>query len=174
MVLAICVVVGAPVGVVLRPDPSPYGVLGTSSVGPVTVGMDMQDVVTHFGQPDEKETVNFGGGPAPQVDWIWYFSGEEGAFRLQFDTRRDAVTGYVSNTARLATRSRGTIGRSFSPISQRYGDRLKPPPVGSPTEASDVLMLSENEPGTYPALTFFVDNGYIESISGGVFQAAGE
>jgi len=60
------------------------------------------------------------------------------------------------------------------PISQRYGDRLKPPPVGSPTEASDVLMLSENEPGTYPALTFFVDNGYIESISGGVFQAAGE
>ncbi len=78
----------------------PTGVLGTSSVGPVRVGMPSEQVEALFGPPERKEEVNFGGDEtAPQIDWIWDF--DDGEFRLQFETQGETVTGYVSNTAQL-------------------------------------------------------------------------
>ena len=145
----------------------PTGVLGTSSVGPVTVGMPSEQVEALFGPPERKEEVNFGQGPAPQIDWIWNF--EDGEFRLQFETQGGTVTGYVSNTAELATKSGVSVGDSFDLIRDEYGDQLEESVIG---EGS--YLLSDGEPGTHPALTFSVEGDTIVSISGGEFQPAGE
>ena len=59
----------------------PTGVLGTSSVRPVRVGMPSEQVEGLFGPPECKEELHLGGqGPAPQIDWIWDF--DNGEFRL--------------------------------------------------------------------------------------------
>ena len=83
--------------------------LPPSSVGPVRVGMPSEQVEALFGPPERKEEVNFGGDEtAPQIDWIWDFEDDE--FRLQFETQGGTVTGYVSNTAQLATKSGVSVG----------------------------------------------------------------
>ena len=149
------------------PAKGPTGELGTSSVGPVKVGMPSEEAEKLFGRPDRKEPVNLGGGPAPRIDWIWDL--DEGEFRLQFETKRGTVTGYVSDTAQLATKSGVSVGDSFALIRDEYGDQLEESMVG---EGS--YLLSEGEPGSYPALNFSVEGDTISSISGGEFQAAGE
>ncbi len=150
------------------PEPTgPSGVLGTEGVGPVTVGMTQDEVEELFGPSDRTETVNFGAGATPQIDWIWSFG--DGDLRLQFETDGDTLTGYRCDTAQLATSSGLSVGDSFDPIEERYGDQLEGAPIGE-----GLYLLSENEPGTYPALTFEVGDGVIRSISGGVPQAAGE
>lgn len=158
-----------------RPQPSqepagPTGALRPNGVGPVEVGMSAAEAEELFGSPDRKQTVNFGQGDAPQVDWIWSF--DDGDFRLQLETAGDTVTGYVSETSQLATTSGSTVGDSFSSIRERYGDQLEEPVVGG--EDGTTYLLSEGKPGTYPALTFFLDGDTIASISGGEFQAAGD
>lgn len=146
----------------------PTGVLGTSSVGPVRVGMPSEQVEALFGSPERKEEVNFGGDEtAPQIDWIWDLG--DGEFRLQFETQGGTVTGYVSNTARLATKSGVSVGDSFDLIRDQYGDQLEESVIGE-----GAYLLSEGEPGSHPALTFSVDEDTITSISGGEFQPAGE
>jgi hypothetical protein len=151
------------------PEPTgPSGALGTDSVGPVTVGMPSEEVEALFGQPDRKETVNFGQGAPPQIDWIWTF--DDGEFRLQFETDDGTITGYVSETSELATVSGVSVGDSFGPIRDRYGDQLERPVIAG--ESS--WLLSDNEPGTYPALTFELDGDTVTSIKGGEPQAAGE
>lgn len=129
--------------------------------------MPSEEVEALFGPPDRKEAVNFGGGPAPQTDWIWDF--DDGEFRLQFETEGGTVTGYVSNTAQLATKSGVSVGDSFDLIRDQYSDQLEESMVG---EGS--YLLPEGESGTYPALTFSVEGETISSISGGEFQPAGE
>jgi hypothetical protein len=62
-----------------------------------------------------------------------------------------------------------SVGDSFDLIRDEYGDQLEESMVG---EGS--YLLSEGEPGTYPALTFTVEGDAITSISGGKFQPAGE
>jgi hypothetical protein len=155
-----------------KPKPAeargPTGPLGTSSVGPVNVGMPSEQVEGLFGRPERKEEVNLGQGPAPQVDWIWTFDdGEE--FRLQFETEKGTVTGYVSDTSELATKSGVKVGDPFSLIRDEYGGQLEESMVG---EGS--YLLSEGEPASYPALTFSVEEETITSIGGGAFQPAGE
>ncbi len=146
----------------------PTGVLGTSSVGPVRVGMPSEQAEALFGPPERKEEVNFGGDEtAPQIDWIWDFG--DGEVRLQFETENGTVTGYVSDTAELSTKSGVSVGDSFDLIRDQYGDQLEESPVGE-----GAYLLSEGEPGSYPALTFSVEGDTISSISGGEFQAAGE
>lgn len=150
------------------PPTGPTGVLGTEGVGEATVGMTQADVEDQFGTPDRTETVNFGAGAAPQIDWVWTF--DDGDLRLQFETEGDTLTGYRCETAQLATSSGLTVGDSFDPIAERYGDQLEEAPIGE-----GLYLLSEGEPGTYPALTFEVTNaGVVRSIGGGVPQAAGE
>ena len=61
------------------------------------------------------------------------------------------------------------VGESFDPIAERYGDQLEEAPIGE-----GLYLLSEDQPGSYPALTFEVADGIVRSISGGVPQAAGE
>jgi hypothetical protein len=150
------------------PEPTgPYGVLGTEGVGPVTVGMAQEEVEELFGAAGRTETVNFGSGAAPQIDWIWSF--DDGDLRLQFETDGDTLTGYRCDTAQLATSSGLSVGESFDPIAERYGDQLEEAPIGK-----GLYLLSGDEPGSYPALTFEVMDGIVRSISGGVPQAAGE
>lgn len=150
------------------PEPvGPTGALGTSSVGPVEVGMEGGDVEDVFGPPDRKEPVNFRGPRGTSGGWIWEF--DDGDFRLQFETGAETVTGYVSETAELATRSGITIGDSFEPIRNEYGDELEESVIGE-----EIYVLSEGAPGTYPALSFALAGDEITSISGGEPQAAGE
>lgn len=56
-VLVCCVALSVLAGVLLLPDRGPHGVLGTSSVGPVTVGMDTQTVEPAF-RPTRREGVS--------------------------------------------------------------------------------------------------------------------
>jgi hypothetical protein len=94
---------------------------------------------------------------------------------LQFETTGGTVTGYQSGTANVATASGAKVGASFAPIQEKYGDQLEKSPIGAPTKGDDgIWLLSENEPGSYPALSFAVEGGVITNISGGEFQAAGE
>lgn len=155
-----------------RPPPpapaKPYGILGTSGIGTVQVGTGSERVERAFGAPPRKEPVNFGGGPAPQIDWIWSYP--DGELRLQFETRNGTVTGYVCKTSNFSTSSGAKVGSPFSSIRARYGDQLTESPIGGP----GAWVLSEGEPGTFPALLFTVDNDAITSISGGEPQPAGE
>ena len=54
-------------------------------------------------------------------------------------------------------------------VRDQYSDQLEESMVG---EGS--YVLSEGEPGTYPALTFSVEADTISTISGAEFQPAGE
>lgn len=146
---------------------TPSGALGTSGVGPVTVGVSQDEVEQVFGAPDRKQTVNFGGGEAPQIDWIWDY--DDGELRLQFETGGNTLTGYQADTAQLATSSGYTVGSPFEPIAEEYGDQLEEAAIGE-----GLYLLSEDAPGTYPALTFAVRGGTITSIGGGEPQAAGD
>ena len=155
------------------PPAGPSGVLGTGGVGSAQIGMSAEEVEARFGPPPRKEEVNFSAGPAPQIDWIWSFA--DGELRLQFDTRSGTFTGYVCDTANFATVSGFKVGGPFASLRQRYGDQLTESPIGAPAENGDGLwVLSDGEPGSYPALTFSVDDDVITAISGGEPQSAGE
>ena len=149
----------------------PTGELGTSSVGEVRIGMEMDEVEAAFGRPDSEEEVSFGGpgSEAPQIDWVWDLSG--GEFVLQFQTSDDTVTGYRSFSADLATADGFTVGTPLSEVEQRYGDELREGLIGSGT-----LLLSEGKPGTYPGITFAANSpkGPIVAIEGGELQPAGD
>jgi hypothetical protein len=155
------------------PPAGPSGALGTNGVGSAQIGMSAEQVEARFGAPPAKEEVNFGGGPAPQIDWVWSFP--DGDLRLQFDTSSGTLTGYVCDTANFATVSGFKVGSPFSGLRERYGDQLTESPIGGPAENGDGLwVLSDGEAGTYPALTFGVEDDVIASISGGEPQSAGE
>lgn len=145
----------------------PYSDLGTSSVGPVKVGMSMSQVRALFGKPDRTQEVSFAAGKAPQVDWIW--GPQTTGFHLQFETKHNTVTGYSCRDPKLHTSSGFRVGDPFSRVQARYGDQLRPAPVGQ-----GAFLLSEGKPGTYPALTFGVLDGKIAEIAGGLFQPAGD
>lgn len=160
----------APGEVEAAPTEGPIGPLGTSSVGPVRLGMDMKEVEELFGKPDDKEEVSFGGPgvPAPQVDWVWDLPG--GEFRLQFETGGGTMTGYRSFSTELETEDGFTVGDSAAKVRQRYGNELGRPAIGE-----GGALLSEGEKGTYPAITFaFDEHGEILAIEGGQLQPAGD
>ena len=152
----------------LAPPAGPVGPLEAGSVGQVELGMTPDQVEHLFGAPDRKEDVNFSASPTPpQVDWIWSYP--DGDFRLNFETAGETVTGYSSETTELETTSGVAVGDSFAPIEERYGEQLVPAPIGT-----DAFVLSEGEPGSYPALTFSLQGDAIIAIRGGEPQSAGE
>lgn len=151
------------------PEPAggPYGILGTSAIGPVKIGMTEDEVRALFGEPHEVTTVNLGDGPAPQISWTWNLQG--GDVILKFATATGQLAQYHVTTPVLATASGVRVSDSIAPILQRYGDQLQPGPFG------DSLVLSENEPGSQPALVFYLEGETITNITGGdIFQPAGE
>jgi hypothetical protein len=132
-------------------------------------------VLAHFTAPASKEEVNFGGGPTPQIDWIYNLSG--GTLRLQFDVGSGSnnLTGYTTDSPALKTRSGYGIGTPISTVKSAYGDQLSDAPFGSGCDdRRGGCLLSEGAPGTIPGLIFTYDNGLITDISGGELQAAGE
>lgn len=149
----------------------PYGALGTSSVGPVTFGMTMDEAEEKFGKPDDEQEVSFAGPgvDAPQVDWVWNTKG--GEFRLQFETKKNTVTGYRNFSPELTTEDGFGVGTPIDEVNEKYGDLLRDGLIGSGTR-----LLSEGEPGTYPGITFAYDekSGEIIAIEGGMLQPAGD
>lgn len=149
----------------------PYGELGTSSVGPVEIGMNEKQVEAIFGKPDEEQEVSFAGPgvEAPQLDWVW--DTPDGEVRLQFQTSDGTVTGYRSFSTELATASGYTVGTPAAEIEAKWGDKLGESPIGTGT-----LMLSEGDKGTWPAIVFAIDDksGDVMAIEGGLLQPAGD
>lgn len=156
------------------PPKEPYGPLGTSSIGAAKVGMSPDEVSRFFVAPDRKQDVNFGGGSAPQVDWIYDVSG--GTLRLQFDVTEghNELTGYTTDSASFSTVSGYKVGSSMPEVEKRYGDQLTTPGFGIPCgPPSGSCLLPEGDSG-YPGITFSYSDDVISDISGGNQQAAGE
>jgi hypothetical protein len=158
---------GAFAELISRRPQAPSGTVTATSVGAVQVGMSTAEVGRHFTPPDSRQIVNFGSGPAPEVDWIWLLPG--GELTLQFDRRRDELASYETSSSAFATTSGIGVGDSFIPIQRKYGSQLRISPVGEHT-----VILSEGRPGTYPALTFHVYDQVVEGIGGGIGRPAGE
>ena len=154
-------------------EPSgPYGELGTSSVGPVEIGMSPKQVEAIFGKPEDKQEVSFAGPgvEAPQLDWVW--TNADGAeFRLQFATSDDTVTGYRSFWPDLKTADGFTVGSTREELEAKYGDELGESPIGV-----GGLMVSEGEKNTFPAIVFATDekSGKVVALEGGMLQPAGD
>jgi predicted Ser/Thr protein kinase len=146
----------------------PRGPLFTAGIGPVKMGMDASDVRSRFGAPERKERTNFGAQTAaPQDDWLWEF--DDGHLRLSFDTAGGRVRSYECTTTKFATQGGARVGQSRATLQRRYGVGLRRAPIGSAS-----YMLSEGQPGTYPALTFALEKRRIIAISGGTVQPAGD
>ncbi len=146
---------------------SPSGTLEADGIGDVKMDMTESDVEDRFGKPDRKREVNFGDGPAPQLDWVWNYEGK--FLRIYFDTKTDKMVGYETDSPKFATSSGYKVGSPYAPIKRRYKNRLKPFPIGGGAH-----MLSKGAPGTFPALVFTVMDGKVVAISGGDIQPAGD
>ncbi len=146
---------------------SPSGSLKADGIGDVKMDMTESEVEDRFGKPDSKREVNFGGGPAPQLDWIWDYEGKY--LRIYFDTKTDKMVGYETDSSKFATSTGYKVGSPYAPIKRRYKRRLRPFPI-----AEGSHMLSEGRPGTFPALVFTMTDGKVVAISGGDIQPAGD
>jgi hypothetical protein len=149
---------------------APTGAIGIRYFGPVTIGMTQDRVRVEFGRPDRTEEVNFGGGDAPQTNWIWEVEG--GTVTLKFDNATGTLAGYSTDSPEFESAPGVSVGDSIKPVEEEFADQLVEDPLGS-----GALVLSEGAPGSSPALTFALErNGNrIVQISGGaVVQPAGE
>lgn len=149
-----------------RPQ-EPSGAVTATSVGAVRIGMSTAEVSRYLTPPDTRELVNFGAGPAPEVDWTWSLPG--GELILQFDRRRDELAGFETTSSAFSTTSGLGIGDDFTPLRREYAEQLRISPLDEHS-----LILAEGRPGTYPAMTFYVYDQLIEAIGGGIGRPAGE
>jgi hypothetical protein len=150
------------------PGKGPYGVMGPRVFGPVNIGVNENAVRAQFGPPDRTEDVNFGGGSAPQTNWVWEVNG--GTVTLKFDNSMGTLAAYSTTSPEFESSAGVSVGESIRPVRESEGDRLVPSPLGT-----DAVVLSEGDPGTGPALTFALDGQRIVEISGGaLIQPAGE
>jgi hypothetical protein len=155
----------------VQPEPAakgPYGVMGPRVFGPINIGVNDNAVRAQFGMPDKTEEVNFGGGAAPQTNWVWKVRG--GTVTLKFDNSTGQLAGFSTTSPAFESSAGVSVGDSIRPVRESEGDRLVPSPIGT-----DAVVLSEGEPGTAPALTFALRGQRIVEISGGaIVQPAGE
>jgi hypothetical protein len=150
------------------PAKGPYGVMGPRVFGPVNIGVNDNAVRAQFGMPDKVVDVNFGGGEAPQTNWIWRLRG--GTVTLKFDNSTGMLAGFSTTSPEIESSAGVSVGDSIQPVRESEGDRLVPSPIGT-----DAVVLSEGEPGTAPALTFALQGQEIVEIGGGaIVQPAGE
>ena len=146
----------------------PAGTITATTAGAVSVGMTEDDVRARFLPPSRAQDVNLGSsGPAPEVEWIWDLA--DGQFTVYFDNTTGKVAGFISTSPAFSTTSGVTVGSSFGPIEERYGNQIRLSPIGEGN-----YVLSEAKPGSYPALTFTVEKGQIAIISAGFPPPAGE
>jgi hypothetical protein len=146
----------------------PYGVIGPRGFGPIHIGVNDNAVRAQFGMPDQVEDVNFGGGAAPQTNWIWEVRG--GTVTVKFDNSTGRLAGFATTSPEFESTAGVSVGDSIERVREAEGDRLVPSPIGT-----DSLVLSEGEPGTAPALTFALEGLRIVEITGGALvQPAGE
>ncbi len=152
------------------PAPGPYGELRKTGVGPLEVGTSMRRVLETFGPPDRRFKRNLGVGPAPEVDWTWRLRGSD-ELKLHFDRVSRRLTGYCTDSSRLATGDGVRVGDvSVGMLARRYGDRVVPAPIGS-----NSYLLSARRAGTYPAFAFtFSERSALVLICGGRRPPAGD
>ncbi|MDQ3725360.1 MAG: hypothetical protein M3335_05655 [Actinomycetota bacterium] len=158
---------GAFAELISRKPQDPTGTITAASVGSLRVGMAMDEVRRYVTRPDSEKTISFGGSPAPEVDWSWHF--DDGDLILQFDRQTGRLTRFEVTTDAVETSSGLTVGDSFAPIRQRYGGQLRASPLGE-----GGWVLSEGDPGSYPALVFSLRGGEIAAMAGGLPRPAGE
>lgn len=158
---------GAFAELISRKPQSPAGTITAVSVGSLRVGMSIEEVRRYVTRPDAEETVGFGGGPAPEIDWTWRF--DDGELTLQFDRQTGRLARFEATTDAVETSSGLTVGDSFAPIRRRYGEQLRASPLGG-----NGWVLSEGSPGSYPALVFSLSGGTIAAMAGGLPRPAGE
>ena len=145
--------------------PGPDDTLFARAIGPVKLRMSSDEVEAVFGEPDDTERVNLGGGSDPQEDWIWHLS--QGDVRLQFTTLSGGVNGYEVTDPALETEAGIGVDDTRADVEEAY-------PGATPGPIGDSLVASEREPGDYPAIEFFFDGTEILAIHGGFPQPAGE
>ena len=140
----------------------PRGTMGIRYFGPVQLNMTAERVREAFGQPDRVRDVNFGTGDAPQTNWIWDVGG--GTVVLKFDNSNDTLAGWATDSPRIDSVAGVSVGESIKPVMAQFAEELIADPQGS-----GALVLSENAPGSSPALTFALIEGgnQIVQITGG-------
>jgi hypothetical protein len=150
--------------------PRPYGELRPTGVGPLEVGASPEGVLAAFGAPDRRSERNLGLGPAPEIDWRWRLRGGD-ELTLHFDASRRRLTGYCTDSPRLATVDGLRVGEvSIGMLGRRYSDQIAPARIGRNT-----YLLSSGQRGTYPALAFtFSEQSTLIGICGGEFPPAGD
>lgn len=156
-----------PEGVEVEVRQVPGGILTATSAGPVELRMTRAEVRERLTAPAETFDVSLSGGPAPQENWTWHLP--DGDFTVYFDTARGTVAGFIVSTPAFGTVTGARVGEPFAPIQEAFGKRLRLSPIGS-----DGYILSPGEPGSYPALTFWVPEATIEQIQAGNPGPAGE
>jgi len=150
-----------------RPS-SPAGTITATAAAEVTVGMTGAEVLERFTPPDERAGVNLGaGGAAPQENWTWHLAG--GDFTVYFDTATGEVAGFIASTPVLETPTGARVGEPFGPIQEEFSAELRLSPIGDGN-----YVLSAGTPGSYPALTFGVQEGTVLQLIGGYPGPAGE
>ena len=154
-----------------EPEPrEPHGTIGIRIFGPVTQGMSQKAVRTRFGPPDRIRDVSLSPGPPPQTDWIWDVPG--GTVTLKFDSATGQLAQYSTDSPHFESAAGVSVGDSIRPVMRKYEDQLVESPLGT-----GALVLSQDEPGTSPALTFamaYGGNRIVEISGGAVVQPAGE
>jgi hypothetical protein len=153
-----------------QPPHGPYGTLGVRIFGPVQTGMSEKAVRKYFGEPDRIRDESLSPGPPAQTDWIWDVPG--GTVTLKFDNSTGQLAQYATDSPRFDSAAGVSVGDSIRPVMHKYKDHLVESPLGT-----GALVLSQDEPGSSPALVFSLVYGgsRIVEISGGaVVQPAGE
>jgi hypothetical protein len=156
-------------GGVAAPE-GPRGTMGIRVFGPVQLGMTTERVRDEFGEPDRIRDTNIETGAPPQTNWIWDLG--DGTVELTFDASNGTLVGWTTDSPQIESVSGVSVGGSIKPVLEQFPDDVIADPQGS-----GALVLSQDAPGTAPALTFALVQGgnEIVRISGGALtQPEGE
>ena len=131
----------------------PSGPLRPDGIGELDFGDPVRVVRATFGVPDRREEVNFGGGKAPRVDWIYR---SEPGLRIVFDNTRKTLSGYqCSGRCSLETEEGFGLGDEIAEVKREHGDELRPYPIGDgalflPADDDELgggIIFSSSPPG---------------------------
>jgi hypothetical protein len=156
-------------GGVAAPE-GPRGTMGIRVFGPVQLGMTEDRVRDEFGEPDRVRDVNFGVGEAPQTNWIWDLG--DGTVALKFDNSSGTLVGWTTDSPQIESVAGVSVGESIKPVLEQFSEQVIEDPQGT-----GALVLSQDAPGTSPALTFALVQGgneIVQITGGALVQPAGD
>jgi hypothetical protein len=148
----------------------PRGTMGIRVFGPVQLGMTEDRVRDEFGEPDRIRDVNFGVGDAPQTNWIWDLG--DRTVTLKFDNSSGTLAQWTTDSPQIESVAGVSVGESIKPVMEQFPDDLIADPQGT-----GALVLSQDAPGSSPALTFALAEGgneIVQITGGALVQPAGD